>query len=49
MSAQEQNDYMNSFDSIDAFFAWYNQAKAEYEASNPPIDVDGGSFDLGDL
>ena len=49
MSAKEQSDYMNSFESVDAFFAWYNAAKAEHDAQNPDIEVGDGSFDLGEL
>ena len=49
MSADEQQAYMESFESIDAFFTWYNDAKAEYEAANPPIDVGDGSVDMGEL
>ena len=49
MSAQEQSNYMNSFESIDAFFAWYNAAKAEHDAQNNDIEIGNGSFDLGEL
>ena len=49
MSAEEQQAHMESFGSIEAFFDWYNNAKAEYEAANPPIDVGDGSVDMGDL
>ena len=36
MSASQQQEFMQTFDSLDAFFAWYNNAKAEHEAANPP-------------
>ena len=49
MSASQQQAYMNTFGSLDLFFAWYNQAKADYEAANPPIDVGDGNIDMGDL
>lgn len=49
MSAAEQQAFMGTFENLDLFFAWYNQAKAEYEAANPPIDVGDGSVDIGDL
>lgn len=49
MSGREQKEYMESFDSIDAFFDWYNNAKEEYEANNKGIVVGGGSIDLGEL
>ena len=38
MSAAEQQDFINSFDSIEAFFSWLNTAKAVYEAERTPID-----------
>jgi len=49
MSAADQQAFMGTFENLDLFFAWYNQAKAEYEAANPPIDVGDGSVDIGDL
>lgn len=49
LSGEEQMAYMESFGSMDAFFAWYNAAKAEYEESRPSIDVGSGNIDLGDL
>ena len=49
MSAADQQAYMGTFANLDLFFAWYNQAKADYEAANPPIDVGDGSVDMGDL
>lgn len=47
MSGEQQQEFMNSFDSIEAFFAWLNAAKAEYEAQNPGIDVGDGNIDIG--
>lgn len=47
MSGAEQKAFIESFDSIEDFFAWYNRAKAEYEAQNPDIEVGDGNVDLG--
>ena len=49
MSASQQQEFMQTFDSLDAFFAWYNNAKAEHKAANPPIDIGDGTIDLGAL
>ena len=49
MSPAEQQAYMESFDSIEAFFEWYEQAAAEYEAAKPPIDVGDGNINLDDI
>ena len=49
MTPAEQQAYMSSFDSIEAFFAWYEAAKAEHEAANPPIDVGDGNIDLDEI
>lgn len=44
-----QRAYMESFESIEAFFEWYNTAKETYEKEHPAIDVGDGVIDLGDL
>lgn len=49
MSPSEQQAYMDSFPSIEAFFEWYNAAKAAYEAANPPIEVGDETIDIGDI
>lgn len=49
MSAEEQMEYMNSFESVDAFFAWYNSAKEEYEAQIPVIEVGDGPIDMSEF
>lgn len=49
MSPAEQQEYMESFEDIDAFFEWYNKAKEEHEAANPPIDAGDGNVDMGDI
>ena len=46
MSPKEQQEYMESFPSIEAFFEWYNEAKERYLEENPPIDIDDGNVDL---
>lgn len=33
----QQQEYQESFESIDAFFEWYNAAKEAYDKENPPI------------
>ncbi len=38
MSAAEQQAFIESFGSLDAFFAWHTAAKAAYEAERTPID-----------
>lgn len=38
MSAEEQQAFIDSFESIDAFFAWHTAAKKEYEDNRTPID-----------
>ena len=49
MSAEEQKAYYDSFPTYHDFFAWYNAAKAEYEAvhGNPLLPDDGeGDVDV---
>lgn len=49
MSGAEQQKWFESFDSLEAFKAWYNKAKAAYDANKDTIENDGsGSIDLGD-
>ena len=48
MSADEQASFINSFESIDAFFAWHTKAKEEYE--NARIEIDGSTpIDLEEI
>ena len=47
MSGEEQKKYMESFSSVEAFFAWYNDAKAKYDEENAGIEIDG-EINLGD-
>ena len=49
MSGDAQLAYMESFDSIESFVAWYNAALAEYEAASNPIEITDGVIDLGEL
>ena len=49
MSGDDQQAYMESFDSIESFVAWYNAALAEYEAVSNPIEITDGVIDLGEL
>lgn len=49
LSGEEQMAFMETFDSMAAFFDWYNAAKAEYERLHPSIDIGDGNIDLGDL
>jgi hypothetical protein len=49
MSPSEQQEHMNSFDSVEDFFDWYDQAKTEHDAANPPIEVGDGSVNLDEV
>lgn len=49
LSGEEQMAFMESFDSVPAFFDWYNNAKAEHEALHPDIEIGDGVIDLGGL
>ena len=49
LSAEDQQAILESFTDIEAFFVWYNQIKAEYEAAHPAIEIGDGVVDMGDL
>ena len=52
LSGAEQQEYFNQFADIDAFFAWLNEAKEEWENSQSGSDIIIGgdeTLDLGDL
>lgn len=49
MSPEEQQAFFESFDSVDAYFAWLNAAKAEYEEKQNASDLEGGSVDLSTM
>ena len=49
LSAEEQEKYFNSFKTVEDFFAWYNKAKEEYEASQDYIEVgEDGNLNIGE-
>ena len=39
MTAAEKAAFRKTFESTDAFFAWYNQALADHKAANPPTQI----------
>lgn len=45
LSAEEQEEYFHSFDTVEEFFAWYNKAKQEYENNQDYIEI-GGNQDI---
>lgn len=50
MTPSQQQAYVESFESLDAFFLWYAEAQEQYEKENPPIIIDGnGEIDLGEI
>lgn len=49
MSPEEQLAFFESFDSMEEFVRWYNDAKAKYEAENPDIEIGDGEIDVGDI
>ena len=49
MDGYEQEKYMKSFESIDAFFNWFNAAKDKYEEENPSIEIGDGPIDMEDI
>jgi len=49
MSGDEQMQLISSFGSVEAFFEWLNNAKAEYEAANPEIEIGDGAIDLEEI
>lgn len=50
MDGTQQKEFYDSFDSVEAFFAWYNAAKEKYEAEHPAIEIGGdGVVDVGGL
>lgn len=47
MTGAEQMEFINSFDSIEDFFAWLHKAEAEYDAAHPDIEIgDDGVVDM---
>lgn len=50
MSAQERQAFTRRFESIAAFWDWYDAAKAQYDSTRETIEIGGGDgIDLGDL
>jgi len=49
MTGKQQQAHLESFDSINDFFAWYNKAKKEYEENRETIDIGNGTIDLGEI
>ena len=50
LTADKQEEYYNSFETVEDFFAWYNQAKQEFENNQNYIDINGeGDINLGDI
>lgn len=47
MSGVEQKAYMESFDSVEAFFEWLNNARAEHEAGQSSVLVGDEPVELG--
>ena len=39
MTAAQKQTFRDSFENIDAFFAWYNAAKKAYDEANPPTPI----------
>lgn len=47
-TAEEREEYFNSFESADAFFAWYNQMNEEYNnKQDAPVIDENGEINLG--
>lgn len=50
MSAAEQQAWFESFESVEAFFVWYNEAKAVHDANDDSIIIDGNTnIDMGEI
>ena len=50
MTPEAQQKFFNKFESVEAFFVWYNAAKAKYEKDNAAIEIgSGGQIDLGEV
>ena len=47
LSGEQQMAFMETFDNIEAFFDWYNAAKAEHQEVKPGIDIGSGNIDIG--
>lgn len=49
LSSADQQAYFESFDTMEAFLAWYDAAMKEYEESKNVVEIAGGAVDLGEL
>lgn len=49
LSPSEQQKVMESYESIEKFFEWYDGIKKDHEEVKPPIDVGDGNVNLDDI
>ncbi len=49
MTAETQKTFFEKFENVEAFFDWYNDAKAKYEKENAAIEIGNGEINLGDV
>ena len=47
LSGREQREYFETFESIEDFFVWYEEAKAAYIAAHPDADLGDLDIDFG--
>lgn len=49
MAPSRQRTYQESFESIDAFYDWYEAAKAAYDQAHAPIEIVDGVVDMSKI
>ncbi len=49
MTPTEQKAYYDSYENFTDFVAWYNAAKAEYDAENESVEIQDGKIDISDI
>ncbi len=49
MTPAEQQAYYESYEDVMDFIAWYNAAKAKYDADKDTIQIEGGKIDIGEI
>ena len=49
MSGADQKKYLESFESVEKFFKWFNAAKEQYDKENPSIEIGNGSIDMNEI
>ena len=50
MSGQEQQAWFESFEDPEAFFAWYDQGKAAYDAAQDKVEIgEDGTVDMSEI